>query len=291
MVETRRDGMPGIVILVLGIILFIINILVFITSIIMAEDLWPLIPLTVIAGIIIVGSMIGLFMVDPNEGKVFQLFGAYRGTARQPGLRWTNPFYSKNGISLRVRNFETGRIKVNDRRGNPIEIAAVVVWRVVDTYEAAFEVDDFENYVHIQSEAAVRNLATAYAYDATDDELTLTANTAEVSQQLNTEIQERLEKAGVEVQEARISHLAYAPEIAAAMLRRQQAYAVVDARKTIVEGAVGMVQDALDMLSDRQIMSLEDEHRSTLVSNLLVVLTSENSVQPVVNTAVGPGQS
>ena len=291
MVETRRDGMPGIVILVLGIILFIINILVFITSIIMAEDLWPLIPLTVIVGIIIVGSMIGLFMVDPNEGKVFQLFGAYRGTARQPGLRWTNPFYSKNGISLRVRNFETGRIKVNDRRGNPIEIAAVVVWRVVDTYEAAFEVDDFENYVHIQSEAAVRNLATAYAYDATDDELTLTANTAEVSQQLNTEIQERLEKAGVEVQEARISHLAYAPEIAAAMLRRQQAYAVVDARKTIVEGAVGMVQDALDMLSDRQIMSLEDEHRSTLVSNLLVVLTSENSVQPVVNTAVGPGQS
>ena len=291
MVETRRDGMPGIVILVLGIILFIITILVFITSIIMAEDLWPLIPLTVIAGIIIVGSMIGLFMVDPNEGKVFQLFGAYRGTARQPGLRWTNPFYSKNGISLRVRNFETGRIKVNDRRGNPIEIAAVVVWRVVDTYEAAFEVDDFENYVHIQSEAAVRNLATAYAYDATDDELTLTANTAEVSQQLNTEIQERLEKAGVEVQEARISHLAYAPEIAAAMLRRQQAYAVVDARKTIVEGAVGMVQDALDMLSDRQIMSLEDEHRSTLVSNLLVVLTSENSVQPVVNTSVGPGQS
>ena len=291
MVETRRDGAPGIVILVLGIILFIITILVFITSIIMAEDLWPLIPLTVIAGIIIVGSMIGLFMVDPNEGKVFQLFGAYRRTARQPGLRWTNPFYSKNGISLRVRNFETGRIKVNDRRGNPIEIAAVVVWRVVDTYEAAFEVDDFENYVHIQSEAAVRNLATAYAYDATDDELTLTANTAEVSQQLNTEIQERLEKAGVEVQEARISHLAYAPEIAAAMLRRQQAYAVVDARKTIVEGAVGMVQDALDMLSDRQIMSLEDEHRSTLVSNLLVVLTSENSVQPVVNTSVGPGQN
>ncbi len=285
MLEIRRDGAPGLALLFAGILFFAINVLGFVLGIVAAATLWPLIPITVIIALLVLLSFAGLFRVDPNEGKVFQLFGAYRGTAREPGLRWTNPFYTKHGISLRVRNFETGRLKVNDRRGNPIEIAAVVVWRVVDTYEAAFEVDDFENYVHVQSEAAVRTLATGYAYDAAGDEQTLTANIGEVSGRLSGEIQDRLEKAGVEVQEARISHLAYAPEIAAAMLRRQQAGAVVDARKTIVEGAVGMVQDALAMLTDRQILSLDDERRSTLVSNLLVVLTSESAVQPVVNTA------
>src|SRR5262249_1093734 len=178
--------------------------------------------------------LLGVFTVAPNQGRVLQLFGKYQGTAREPGLRWPNPFYTKKAISLRVRNFETGKLKVNDKRGNPIEIASVVVWRVVDTAEAAFQVDNYENYVHVQSEAALRNLATGYPYDAhTDDEIALSSHTAEVSAQLRTEIQDRLEKAGVEVIETRVSHLAYAPEIAAAMLRRQQAAAVVAARRTI----------------------------------------------------------
>jgi regulator of protease activity HflC (stomatin/prohibitin superfamily) len=227
----------------------------------------------------------GLFSVNPNQGRVLQLFGAYKGTAREPGLRWTNPFYTRRGISLRVRNFETAKLKVNDKRGNPVEIATVVVWRVVDTAEAAFQVDNYENYVHVQSEAALRNLATGYPYDAHEEgEVALSSHTAEVSAKLKTEIQDRLEKAGVEVIETRVSHLAYAPEIAAAMLRRQQASAVVAARKTIVEGAVGMVENALELLAQKKVVDLDEERKATMVSNLLVVLCSEQSTQPVVNT-------
>ena len=227
----------------------------------------------------------GLFTVSPNQGRVLQLFGAYRGTARAPGLRWANPFYTKKAISLRVRNFETAKLKVNDKRGNPVEIATVVVWKVIDTAEAAFQVDNYENYVHVQSEAALRNLATGYPYDAhKEGEVALSSHTAEISAKLKTEIQDRLEKAGVEVIETRVSHLAYAPEIAAAMLRRQQAAAVVAARQTIVEGAVGMVENALDMLASKKVINLDEERKATMVSNLLVVLCSEQTTQPVVNT-------
>src|SRR5687767_4485150 len=227
----------------------------------------------------------GFFMVAPNEGVVLQLFGDYKGTARDPGLRWANPFYSKHKVSNRVRNFETGKLKVNDVRGNPIEIGCIVVWRVVDTAEAVFQVDHYEDFVHVQSEAAVRSLANGYAYDSyTDDEKCLVGHTAEVSEKLKNEIQERLAEAGVEVLEARISHLAYAPEIAAAMLQRQQAGAVVAARARIVEGAVGMVEHALEMLAAKNVVVLDDERRAAMVSNLLVVLCSDRHTQPVVNT-------
>ena len=283
--ETRRDGIPGLFLLVVWFLLFLADIAGFVWTFFGIEALWPLTIGSLLIGIVLIIMLGGFFKVAPNEGKVFQLFGAYRGTARQPGLRWTNPFYTKEGLSLRVRNFETGRVKVNDRRGNPIEIAAVVVWRVVDSAEATFQVDDYENYVHVQSEAAVRSLATGYSYDAHETgEVSLTTHTAEVSEQLKTEIQDRLAQAGVEVQEARVSHLAYAPEIAAAMLRRQQASAVIAARQKIVEGAVGMVENALAMLSEREIIELDEERKASMVSNLLVVLTSENAIQPVVNT-------
>ena len=226
----------------------------------------------------------GLFTVNPNQGVVLQLFGAYRGTAKDEGLRWANPFFSKKRVSLRVRNFESAKLKVNDTDGNPIEIAAVVVWRVVDTAEAVFEVDDFENYVKVQTEAAVRNLATRYPYDThEDDKVSLRGSTAEVAKDLRHEIQDRLAKAGVEVIEARLSHLAYAPEIASAMLRRQQAGAIIAARQKIVEGAVGMVDMALDLLAKSQRVHLDEERKAAMVSNLLVVLCADRDVQPVVN--------
>ena len=227
----------------------------------------------------------GLFMVNPNEGRVLQLFGDYAGTARTAGLRWANPFYTKKRVSLRVRNFESSRLKVNDTDGNPIEIAAVVVWQVVDTAEAIFEVDDYNNYVKVQTESALRNLATGYPYDSHDDALiSLRGHTATVADHLKREIQDRLTRAGVSVIEARISHLAYAPEIAASMLQRQQAGAIIAARQRIVEGAVGMVEMALDLLSRRDIVTLDNERKAAMVSNLLVVLCGERSTQPVVNT-------
>lgn len=226
----------------------------------------------------------GLFFVHPNQARVMQLFGKYVGTTKQTGLRWANPLYSKKRISLRVRNFETGKMKVNDIDGNPIEIAAIVVWKVIDTAEVCFEVDDYVEFVNIQSESAVRNLATQYAYDSGDsDAISLRGSTADISDKLKDEIQARLEQAGVEVIESRISHLAYAPEIAEAMLRRQQAGAVIAARTLIVEGAVGMVEMALKQLSAKGIIDLDDERKATMVSNLLVVLCSESSTQPVVN--------
>jgi regulator of protease activity HflC (stomatin/prohibitin superfamily) len=229
--------------------------------------------------------MAGVFTVHPNEAKVLQLFGRYVGTVANRGLRWGNPFYTKHKVSLRVRNFETGKLKINDKRGNPVEIACVVVWKVVDTAEAVFMVDDYTNYVHVQSEAAVRNMVTGFVYDVYESgEKALVTHTTEISERLTVEIQERLEKAGVQIIESRISHLAYSPEIAGAMLQRQQASAVVAARRFIVDGAVGMVEHALDMMADRKIVELDTERRAAMVSNLLVVLCSDRHTQPVVNT-------
>lgn len=227
----------------------------------------------------------GFFTVNPNEGRVLQFFGSYIGTVRDPGLRWANPLYTKKRVSLRVRNFETSKLKVNDNRGNPIEIAAVVVWKVIDTAEAVFEVDDYINYVHVQSEAAVRNLATNYPYDAFEEnEVSMVGHLPEISEHLKKENQDRLAKAGIEIIESRISHLAYSPEIAQAMLRRQQATAIIAARRKIVEGAVGMVEHALDELATKEILELDEERKASMVSNLLVVLCSESETKPVVNT-------
>ncbi|MCL4524378.1 MAG: SPFH domain-containing protein [Acidobacteria bacterium] len=227
----------------------------------------------------------GFIIVNPNEAKVIQLFGTYKGSLREMGFWWMNPLMSKRRISLRIRNFETPKLKINDHDGNPIEIAAVVVWKVVDSAEAAFEVDDYENFVHVQSESALRNMATSHPYDAHQEgQMSLRANTAEIALHLKAEIQERLSKAGVEVLESRISHLAYAPEIASAMLRRQQASAIVAARQKYVEGAVGMVEMALDMLSKKKIVELDEERKAAMVSNMLVVLRSDQHTQPVVNT-------
>jgi regulator of protease activity HflC (stomatin/prohibitin superfamily) len=229
--------------------------------------------------------LVGFFIVNPNEGRVLQFFGAYRGTVKTTGLRWANPFYSKRHISLRIRNFESQRLKVNDLDGNPIEIAAVVVWKVVDSAEAFFEVDNFENFVKVQSEAALRNLATRYPYDAHEEHVTsLRGSTALVASELQKEVQDRLAKAGVHVLEARISHLAYAPEIASAMLRRQQAGAIIAARQRIVEGAVGMVEMALELLDKSGKVQLDEERKAAMVSNLLVVLCADREAQPVVNT-------
>ena len=239
----------------------------------------------IIAAIVVLVLWIGFFMVNPNEAKVLQLFGKYIGTAKDPGLRWANPFLAKRAVSLRVRNFESGKLKVNDSTGNPIEIAAVVVWKVVDSAEAVFEVDDYEEFVTIQSEAALRNLATTYPYEAHDDgDVALRSDPQQIAGALRSEIQARLEKAGVEVIEARISHLAYAPEIANAMLRRQQASAIIAARTQIVDGAVGMVEMALDKLAEKHVLELDEERKATMVSNLLVVLCSEHDAQPVLNT-------
>jgi regulator of protease activity HflC (stomatin/prohibitin superfamily) len=227
----------------------------------------------------------GFFVVQPNHAKVLQLFGRYVGSAKDAGLWWANPLYTKRRVSLRVRNFETAKLKVNDHGSNPIEIAAVVVWQVVDTAEAVFEVDDYDNYVHVQSESALRGLANQYPYDAHEEgQMALASHTAEIAEKLKGEIQERLTKAGVRVLEARISHLAYAPEIASVMLRRQQATAIISARQKIVDGAVGMVEQALAQLSQKRIVSLDEERKAAMVSNLLVVLCSEQATQPVVNT-------
>ena len=227
--------------------------------------------------------MSGFVKVQPNQGVVCQFFGRYVGTVKTEGLRWINPFYSKNNISLRVRNFETSKLKVNDNDGNPIEIGAVVVWKVVDTAEAVFEVDDFKNFVAVQSEAAVRNLASSYPYDGNGDELSLVSDQQMISEKLREENQKRLEKAGIQIIEARISHLAYSPEIAQAMLRRQQAGAIIAARRLIVDGAVGMVEQAIDELSKRSVVQLDEERKATMVSNLLAVLCSESQTQPIIN--------
>ena len=227
----------------------------------------------------------GLFTVEPNEGKVLTLFGTYKGTVKQDGLWFTNPFITKTPVSLRVRNFETAKLKVNDARSNPVEIGAIVVWKVIDTAEAMFEVNDYQQYVTMQSESALRALASSYPYDHHGtDAIALSTHTLEVSKGLMEALHERFAKAGVEVLDARISHLAYAQEIAAAMLQRQQASAIVAARQTIVEGAVGMVEMALEQLNGRKIVTLDEERKASMVSNLLVVLCSDRAAQPVVNT-------
>ncbi len=229
----------------------------------------------------------GFFIVNPNDSKVLVLFGTYKGTVKKNGFFWANPFLSKRKVTLRARNLNGEKLKVNDRAGNPIEIAAVVVWQVADTFKASFEVDDYEHYVIVQSEAAVRHMAGAYPYDTFEDEdeetLTLRAGADQVSEVLERELTERFKRAGIKVIEARLSHLAYAPEIAEAMLRRQQASAVVAARTQIVNGAVSMVELALDKLSENQVVQLDEEKKATMVSNLLVVLCSESSASPVVN--------
>jgi len=239
----------------------------------------------VLAGLVLLICFAGFFMVQPNQARVLTLFGSYVGSARDTGLRWANPFYAKKTVSLRVRNFDCDPLKVNDSSGNPIEIAAVVVWKVVDSAEASFEVDDYISFVEIQTEAALRNLATSYPYESHgEDEIALRSNQQEIAEKLKLEVQDRLHKAGVEVIEARISHLAYAQEIASAMLKRQQAQAVVAARRTIVDGAVGMVKMALDDLKQQDVLELDEERKAAMASNLLVVLCAQENAQPVLNT-------
>jgi regulator of protease activity HflC (stomatin/prohibitin superfamily) len=240
--------------------------------------------LNIVLLVVMLILFMGFFMVHPNQAKVLQLFGTYVGSVRETGLRWANPFYSKETVSLRVRNFESGQMKVNDSSGNPIEIAAVVVWKVVDSAEAMFEVDDYESFVQIQSEAALRNMATSYPYEAhQEDEIALRSDPQTIAERLRVEVQDRLDKAGVEVIEARISHLAYAQEIASAMLKRQQAQAIVAARRQIVDGAVGMVKMALTELKEQGVLELDEERKASMVSNLLVVLCGEENARPVVN--------
>jgi regulator of protease activity HflC (stomatin/prohibitin superfamily) len=242
--------------------------------------------LTLVVGVpVLLIAFSGLYKVEPNQSAVLSLFGKYIGTVRTPGLRFNNPFYTKKKISLRVRNFESGKLKVNELDGSPIEIAAIVVWEVNDSAEAVFNVDSYESFVQIQSEAAIRSMATSYPYDQHEDgQISLRSHPAEISERLRDEIQDRLAKAGIHVIEARISHLAYSPEIAGAMLQRQQAGAIIAARKKIVEGAVGMVEDALAELKSKDIIDLDPERRAAMVSNLLVVLCSDKATQPVVNT-------
>ena len=314
--ELPRSVLPGAVMLPLVILLEVASIAAFITSIALTNSngghpVWPLFIAGIVGMILAVFLMPGFFTLQPNQARVLILFGRYKGTVRDSGFHWGNPFYSnglktgnrvtasekgreaetglrhgsRNKISLRVRNLNSDKLKVNDKRGNPIEIAAVIVWRVEDTAQAMFDVDDYETYVRIQSESAIRHLASAFAYDhGEENEITLRSGVDEVSQALRRELQERLSKAGVAVEEARLTHLAYAPEIAQAMLRRQQAEAVIAARHKIVHGAVSMVDMALRELAEKHVVQLDDERRAAMVSNLMVVLCGESEVHPVVNT-------
>ena len=282
MEEQRLETTSGYAMLGLGVLVLVAMLVVFISAIMsgsISRVLWML-PSLLIGWLI----LSGLFMVHPNEAQVLQLFGAYKGTVYTPGLRWANPFYANRKVSVRVRNFESDRIKVNDSDGNPIEIATVVVWKVVDTAEACFQVDDYVDFVHVQSEAALRNMATGFPYDSDDEtQFALRSHTNEIAERLKTEVQDRLQQAGVEVIEARITHLAYAAEIASAMLQRQQAGAIIAARTRIVDGAVGMVEMALARLAENQVLELDEERKAAMVSNLLVVLCGERAAQPVVN--------
>lgn len=282
-VEKRYSAANGLVVLLLGLLAILALGYMAVGSFQAGNELAGL--LNILGAVAAIVLLSGLFIVHPNEAKALVLFGTYKGTVRQDGFWWANPFLTKQSISLRVRNFETAKLKVNDNHSNPIEIAAIVVWKVVDSAEALFEVDDYARYVEVQSESALRGVAVHYAYDShTAGELSLSQNTDEVSEALEKALVDRLKKAGVQVVEARISHLAYSPEIAAAMLQRQQASAIISARQKIVEGAVGMVEMALGMLSEKQIVTLDNERKAAMVSNLLVVLCSDHATQPVVNT-------
>jgi regulator of protease activity HflC (stomatin/prohibitin superfamily) len=281
--EIPRKGTPGLLALVGFLVLAGISVQRLIVAV--SAEAVALAVLWVVLLLLAILGLSGLFTVQPNDAKVLTLFGKYVGTMRDQGLWWANPFYIKKRISLRVRNFETAKLKVNDNHSNPIEIGAIVVWKVVDSAEALFEVDDYSHFVLMQSEAAVRALAQTYPYDAhSANEISLSTNPSEVSAALQVAVQDRLQKAGIDVIEARISHLAYAPEIASAMLRRQQAAAIIAARQKIVEGAVGMVENALALISEKGIVTLDDERKAAMVSNLLVVLCSDRDAQPIVNT-------
>ena len=281
--ETKASSLPGIPVAILFVLLFVGCAALFFYG--GVHNVLPAIVAAVLVFATVLFLCKGFFQVQPNQGMVMLLFGRYAGTAREMGLRWTNPFLSKRAVSLRVRNFESSKLKVNDADGNPIEIAAVIVWQVVDTAEAVFQVDDYENYVHIQSESALRQMAQSYPYDSHEDgKPSLRSHGDEITAHLRDQIQERLGKAGVKVLEARISHLAYAPEIAQAMLQRQQAGAIIAARTRIVEGAVSMVEMALRQLSQQNIVELDEERKAAMVSNLLVVLCGERGTQPVLNT-------
>jgi regulator of protease activity HflC (stomatin/prohibitin superfamily) len=307
--------LPLVVVLLLGsIALFIYSIVSGVNTI--GHPLWPWFVLSILTEIVAIIMTVGFFTLQPNEARVLILFGAYKGTVRDSGFHWGNPFYSNNcqmaarsaglqqgkvkvqtesasgrpkklpryKVSLRARTLNGEKLKVNDKRGNPVEIAAVVIWRVHDTAQAVFDVDDFEQYVQTQSESALRHLASRYAYDhGEENEITLRSNVEEVSRALREELLERLVRAGVAVEEARLTHLAYAPEIAQAMLRRQQAEAIIDARQKIVQGAVSMVDMALKSLAEKRVVQLDDERKAAMVSNLMVVLCGESEVHPVVN--------
>lgn len=281
--EKEFHGAPGFAMLFLAIVSLIVSVLLF--AIVAAGG--P--PLLVLVGIVLLIAFIiiccGFFNLAPNQAAVLSLFGDYKGTSHQRGLLWTNPFYSKKKLSLRARSLNGENLKVNDAAGNPIEIAAVVVWNIADSFKASFDVENFEAFVKVQSESAVRHLANLYPYDVSESEQTKTlrGNTEEVAQALKAELQERTEKAGIAIEEARISHLAYAPEIAAVMLQRQQASAVIAARQMIVEGAVGMVQMAIDRLGEKGVIELDEERKAAMVSNLLVVLCAEKAASPIVN--------
>jgi regulator of protease activity HflC (stomatin/prohibitin superfamily) len=280
MQEREVATLPGLSVVLIGIAVLIADGWWLIHSI----DMGPPIVQLVIAGLTVF-CFFGLFIVQPNQAAVLQFFGKFVGVERNSGLRWANPFYSKKVVSLRVRNFESGKLKVNDLEGSPIEIAAVVVWQVHDSAEAVFNVDSYENFVHVQTEAALRQMATSYPYDLQEEhKIALRSHSTEINQHLKEEVQDRLERAGVTVLEARVSHLAYAPEIAQAMLQRQQAAAIIAARTRIVEGAVSMVHMALEQLAQRGVVELDEERKAAMVSNLLVVLCGERGTQPIVNT-------
>ena len=282
MKENNVRSFPGIPALLAMLAGLLAMTLLMIQSIANENVVLALVCLTV--GVVLFVLLFGLYMVEPNQAAVLSLFGRYVGTVKEQGLRWNNPFYAKKKISLRVRNFESSKLKVNDLEGSPIEIASVVVWQVVDSAEAVYNVDDYESFVHIQSESALRAMATSYPYDQHEDgKVSLRSHAADISKHLTEEIQERLAQAGVSVIEARISHLAYAPEIAQAMLQRQQASAIIAARTRIVEGAVSMVEMALSELSKRNVVDLDPERRAAMVSNLMVVLCGERGTQPIVN--------
>ncbi len=281
--ETNANRLNGYISLLIFVVLLtvVVYLMYFIVKNREPEYLWIEIPLFILTNL----WMRGFFIVQPNEARVLVLFGKYIGSVRGDGFWWANPFAVKRHVSLRIRNFNSERIKVNDLHGNPIEIAAVIVWRVVDSARALFDVDHYENFVAIQSETAIRTLASEYPYDVEDEEVSsLRSRPQEIAERLRHQVQTRLEIAGVEVTESRISHLAYAPEIAQVMLRRQQAQAVIAARRKIVEGAVGMVDQALHMLSEQKIVQLDEEKKATMVNNLLVALVSEVEATPVINT-------
>ena len=282
MKENQQKSLAGIPVTLISLAVMVITLITLINAV---DNSLVLQAIASVAGLIIASfCLMGLYMVEPNQAAVLSLFGKYVGTVKEQGLRWNNPFYSKKKISLRTRNFESGKLKVNDLEGSPIEIAAVVVWNVVDSAEAVYNVDDYESFVHIQSESALRAMATSYPYDQHEDgKISLRSHAGEIAKHLTEEIQDRLAEAGMNVVEARISHLAYAPEIAQAMLQRQQASAIIAARTRIVEGAVSMVEMALSELSKRNVVDLDPERRAAMVSNLLVVLCGERGTQPIVN--------